>query len=122
MKKVHDWYTFGWQLGSSNAKASQSSSHLNNATSWYEFGWRAGMNADLSIPQQPSGLGSKFRNWWQSLAQSFSLQFSESFEPQIWKADQSEGLFNVRDPRTGRVLHSATEQEVRVWLEERYNA
>lgn len=76
------------------------------------------MDADLSLSDQPSRLGIKVRNWLQSLA----LQFSDSSEPRIWKAGQSEGLFNVRDPRTGRVLHGATQQEVMVWLEERYNA
>lgn len=122
MKTLHDWYTFGWQAGSSNANSPQSSNHLANSTSWYELGWRAGMNADLSLPQQPSGLGSRLRNWWQSLTQAPSFSIFTSSEPQIWKADSSQDVFNARDPRTGRVLYGATEAEVRVWLEERYNA
>lgn len=122
MKSLNNWYLFGWQTGISNPKSSQSSNHSANSTSWYEFGWRAAMNADLSIPQRSSGLGTKLRNGWQFLTQSLFLNAENSSEPRIWEAGQSEGLFNVRDPRTGRTLYGATEEEVRIWLEDRYNA
>ncbi|GEM_PF-1148989 len=122
MKTIHDWYTFGWQAGSSNAKSSQSSDHLADSTSWYELGWRSAMNADLSLSQQPSSLGRTLRNCWQFITQSLSSNMFMPSEPQVWEADPTKGLLSVRDPRTGRTLYNATEEEVRIWLEERYNA
>mgnify|MGYP006278371051 CR=1 FL=1 len=44
-------------------------------------------------------------------------------EPRIWLTHTADNKphWNVYDPATGRRLYGATENEVMVWLEQRYN-
>lgn len=129
MKRSQDWYNFGWQVGTTSGvdaspSASRSSPQSSPATSWYELGWRAGMEANLeSTPPSQSfkGLATPLKHSWHAVVRFFSVAFCESLEPRIWISDKTKGLFNAYDPRSGRMLHGATEQEVRTWLEDRYS-
>lgn len=61
--------------------------------------------------------------WWESaLAQLLPFpQLTASPEPEIWQSvDRSKRLWwHVYDPKTGKTTDWETEEEVRIWLEER---
>jgi len=50
------------------------------------------------------------------------VQLTTSTEPRVWQSQDSTGhvLWNAYDAATDRVIRNASEIEVRVWLETRY--
>jgi hypothetical protein len=59
---------------------------------------------------------------WQQMAQAIGNWFNTSPEPRIrHKYQAGQSYWQVYDPTTQRSERFATEQEVRVWLEQRYN-
>jgi len=59
---------------------------------------------------------------WQTLGYRLMSYFSGSSDPQIRQRTYGNQLvWHVYDPITGREWKFSTEQEVRIWLDERYN-
>lgn len=74
--------------------------------------------SDLVV-RRPSG----WQRLWTVLNQPLlSLRFSQCQEPQVWKTIDSVGRvwWHVFDPNTGRTASLDSEEEVQIWLEERY--
>lgn len=58
-------------------------------------------------------------NWLDRLARRIGAES----EPQVWEKHDRHGhtFFKVYDPQSDRYLYLSSEDEVRVWLEERYS-
>ena len=71
-----------------------------------------------SQPKTSWHLRHKLNSLWQSV-----VTFLEtSSEPQVWtKGKDYQTQWHVFDPATGQSAQFSSEEDVRVWLEERYN-
>ncbi|WRH67036.1 MAG: hypothetical protein RSE13_00635 [Planktothrix sp. GU0601_MAG3] len=58
-----------------------------------------------------------------SITTIFVNAFSSQTEPKIWQKKDADGniIWQTYDPVTGYQARFDTEQEVRIWLEKRYN-
>lgn len=85
----------------------------------YHAGWQHSHSADLATEPRRS-----FRQALSDVVQG-ALRFmtNANDEPHIWMSRDNHGVthWNAYDPLTNRRLSAATENEVLVWLEERYN-
>ncbi|MBD3883749.1 hypothetical protein IFO70_18460 [Phormidium tenue FACHB-886] len=74
------------------------------------------VSAKALRPAQPSRL----RHFWERLL----TLLSGRTEPQIWRKRDRAGnwYFQVFDPATGELSMLGSEQEVRIWIEQRYYA
>ncbi|MEL6161931.1 MAG: hypothetical protein AAGJ95_17285 [Cyanobacteria bacterium J06554_11] len=74
----------------------------------------------LSNPKRDpqASLATKLKN----LSRTLLSQLSGSSDPQVWQRKTRDGrvLWNAQDRVTGRVIHDASETEIRSWLENRY--
>jgi hypothetical protein len=61
---------------------------------------------------------SKARLNWQQLRRSLIALFTANSEPQIRKTNEG---WRVFDPISNQTIYFSTEQEVRIWLEQRYS-
>lgn len=61
---------------------------------------------------------SKARLNWQQLRRSLIALFTANSEPQIRKTNKG---WRVFDPISNQTIYFSTEQEVRIWLEQRYS-
>ena len=61
---------------------------------------------------------SKARLNWQQLGRSLVTFLTGSSEPKIRKTNQG---WHVFDPLSNQTLYFPTEQELRIWLEQRYS-
>ncbi|MBD3884616.1 hypothetical protein IFO70_23025 [Phormidium tenue FACHB-886] len=61
-----------------------------------------------------------FRNFWNNLL----MIFISSDEPQISRAIDAKGelYWRILDPRTGKLIFCNSEQEIRVWMEQRFSS
>lgn len=59
-----------------------------------------------------------------SWARTLMHQLTGSSEPRVWQTHDAYGqtLWNANDPTTSRTIRNASENEIRIWLEERYVA
>lgn len=73
---------------------------------------------------KPLGIGKKLINLAKTATEAFFNSLVFYSEPKIWKKIDAEGniFWKTYDPVTGMTAQFDTEQEVRIWLEERYNA
>jgi hypothetical protein len=87
----------------------------------YNTSWHHSHTADLAPEAQ---LHQSFRETladaWQGL---LNFLTKSGDEPRIWISHTATGepCWNAYDPITGRRLYAATENDVLVWLEKRYN-
>ncbi|TVQ57773.1 MAG: hypothetical protein EA366_07980 [Spirulina sp. DLM2.Bin59] len=67
-------------------------------------------------------LVSHFRQGLSHIAHGMMHFLTAGDEPRIWIEADAQGnvLYKGHDPRTGRRFAGGTEQEIRIWLEERY--
>ncbi|MEL6604172.1 MAG: hypothetical protein AAFP20_13205 [Cyanobacteria bacterium J06614_10] len=74
----------------------------------------------LSNPDRDpqKSLATKLKN----LSRTLLSQLSGSSDPQVWQSKTRDGqvVWNAQDSLTGRVIHDASETEIRIWLENRY--
>ncbi len=70
------------------------------------------------------GIGQKIINLAKIITEAFCNSLVLDSEPKIWKKTDAEGniFWKTYDPMTGSTASFDTEHQVRVWLEERYNA
>lgn len=61
-------------------------------------------------------------NWLSQIWQTLGKVFEVSAEPQVWKTYDFKGnpIWHTLDPITGEASDWISENDVRVWLEERY--
>lgn len=126
------WYVAAWHFGTAADPHTASSSHdpshpLGNAgdrdTDWYVKGLQLGTSTDLGA-EEPDWvrLGRSIKGAiaraWASIAKFVSV----SDEPRLWKTVSANGetLWNAYDPKTNHYVEGMTEQNMRIWLEERY--
>lgn len=79
----------------------------------------------LSRPStKPLGIAQKIINFAKATTEAFFNSLVLYSEPKIWKKTDAEGniFWKTYDPMTGTTASFDTEHQVRVWLEERYNA
>lgn len=71
-----------------------------------------------SKPSQRSLVQQLSHAWSQMLA-----HLSPSSEPHVWATQDATGrtLWNAYDPITGRSLRQVSDEEMRIWLEERHH-
>lgn len=74
----------------------------------------------FSVKPSLSDLKHNIRNIWQKFVSFITI----SDEPRIWTSIEHDGqtVWHVFNPVDNSVLAMASEQEVRVWIEERYYA
>lgn len=87
----------------------------------FHSGWHHRPSADSSPAKAtPACVWQRLNNAWQ---QFLSLITNANDEPHIWMSCDIHGRahWNAYDPLTGKRLYAATENEVLVWLEDRYN-
>jgi hypothetical protein len=87
----------------------------------YTAGWQQGQSADVSpAAKPPKTLGQSLKRAWQKLLAWIT---NPGDEPHIWTSHNRHGdlRWHGYDPLTGHRLYAATENEVLVWLENRYN-
>lgn len=70
------------------------------------------------------GIGQKIINVVKATTEAFFNSLVLYSEPKIWKKTDAAGniFWKTYDPMTGTTASFDTEHQVRVWLEERYNA
>ena len=70
------------------------------------------------------GIGQKIIHLAKGITEAFFNSLVLYSEPKIWKKTDAEGniIWKTYDPMTGFTASFDTEHQVRVWLEERYNA
>jgi hypothetical protein len=81
-------------------------------------GFIGGSHSRIATRSNQSNRRSLRRNWNQFL-DAFVTLLAGNTEPKIQQI--SEDNWRVYDPQSNRTLSFASEQEVRVWLDERYN-
>ena len=87
----------------------------------YYTGWHHSHTADVSpAVQSHKSFKELLANTWQGL---LNFLTNSGDEPRIWLSHTASGepRWHAYDPTTGRRLYAATENEVLVWLEKRYN-
>jgi hypothetical protein len=87
----------------------------------YYNGWHHGHTADVAPAEKSSkSFRQLLADTWHSLLKVFTNAGSE---PRITFCPTASGepRWNAYDPLTGRRLYSATEKDVLIWLEKRYN-
>ncbi|HEY9866448.1 MAG TPA: hypothetical protein V6D21_19910 [Candidatus Obscuribacterales bacterium] len=69
-------------------------------------------------------LGQNILHRLQSITAIFVNALASQTEPKIWQKKDAEGniIWQTYDPVTGDQARFDTEQEVRIWLEKRYNS
>ncbi len=82
--------------------------------------------AGLTRKQRQDATGRQSRasmGGWGAIAQRWLTQMTGSTDPRITQTYDSDGhpLWNVYDPVTHTTTALASEQEVRIWLDQRYN-
>lgn len=72
-----------------------------------------------SQPKTNRHLQNTLNNLWQSVVRFLRV----SPEPQVWttQVEKYQTQWNVLDPVTGQSAQFSSEEDVRVWLEDRYN-
>ena len=62
-------------------------------------------------------------HWLEQIWLSLGKVFEVSSEPQVWKTYDFKGnpIWHTHDPMTGESGDWISEEDVRIWLEERYN-
>lgn len=82
---------------------------------WYDQAWQLGTSADLNHPKPDQN------SYTPSFLQGAIAFFSGSSEPRVWKTqDQQDTLWNAYDPTSGKTVRKVSEDQLRVWLEERH--
>lgn len=68
-------------------------------------------------------LGQNILHSIKSITAIFVNAFASPTEPKIWQKKDADGnmIWQIYDPVTGYKARFDTEQEVRIWLEKRYN-
>ncbi|VXD23526.1 hypothetical protein [Planktothrix paucivesiculata] len=82
-----------------------------------------------SFPVLPSyqdkglSLGQNIIHSLKSITAIFMNAFASPTEPKIWQKKDADGnmIWQIYDPVTGYKARFDTEQEIRIWLEKRYN-
>ncbi|SKB15845.1 hypothetical protein PL11201_80155 [Planktothrix sp. PCC 11201] len=69
-------------------------------------------------------LGQNILHRLQSITAIFVNALASPTEPKIWQKKDAKGnrIWQIYDPVTGHKARFDTEQEVRIWLEKRYNS
>ena len=85
--------------------------------------WLEYQRLELIIP--PSPPRSKKQLSWQRLiaaCDTFLQAFVRPAEPQVWQTLDTAGnvWWSACDPATNRVIQDVSEEQIRVWLEQRY--
>lgn len=125
------WYTAGWHFGSiahaHNASPSHNQSGLKNAsgldTDWYVKGLQLGTSTNLDSENSSlTSLGTQTRRAIAHIWQAIAAFLSVSDDPRLWQTKSASGdiLWNAYDPKTNCHAEGLTEQDMRIWLEERY--
>jgi hypothetical protein len=84
--------------------------------------WQNYQNGGSVSNQSPKGkrpqMGEKLNSLWQAMLAHLKV----SSEPQVWQSRNATGetVWNAYNPTTGQSIDQVSEQEVRVWLEERH--
>ena len=66
---------------------------------------------------QATSIRETFHNAWHRFTELFAIDT----EPHVWKTrNHGHNLWHTYDPNTGSSADFASENEVRIWLEERY--
>ena len=75
-----------------------------------------------SYPSQ-SRQSNLLKNKLSNLLQSLVAQMTNTSEPRVWKSQDTTGRtqWNAYDGTFNRVIHNASETELREWLEHRYH-
>jgi hypothetical protein len=84
---------------------------------------------ETSFPTLPSyqakglSIGQNILHGLKSITAIFINALAPQTEPKIWQKKDADGnmIWQIYDPVTGHKARFDTEQEVRIWLEERYN-
>lgn len=56
---------------------------------------------------------------WRQIGRSIVDFFAGNLDPKIHRTHS--GSWHVFDPKSGQTLHFSSEQEVRIWLDQRYS-
>jgi hypothetical protein len=90
--------------------------------SWLEY-----QRLELIIPEQPDtrGYQTSWKNWWWNLMQRWQNLFqpmTHSSELTVWCAQDKFGTmrWSAHDRVTGRSIDGVSEEQIRVWIEQRY--
>ena len=62
------------------------------------------------------------KRWLKNFFSMLLAQMEETADPQVWATHDAAGhtLWNAYDSASGRIIRKASETELRVWLENRY--
>lgn len=87
--------------------------------------WLGHQEWDATAPNQNTFTDAKktLLSLLEQASQSFMQRLMADAEPRVWHTCDAEGnlWWHAHDSVTGRSLHNASEAEVRIWLEQRYN-
>ena len=87
----------------------------------YNAGWKYSHATDVApVAESQKSFKQVLADAWQGL---LNFLTSPGDEPRLWMTHTAAGepRWNAYDPTTGRRLYAASEGEVLVWLEKRYN-
>ncbi|MBE9061051.1 hypothetical protein [cf. Phormidesmis sp. LEGE 11477] len=65
---------------------------------------------------------SDLKRWLKNLFRTLLSQMAGTAEPQVWSTQDTAGqvLWNAYDGASGKIIRNASETEMRIWLENRY--
>lgn len=80
------------------------------------------LDVNSTFEDRRSRTGKDIYNFAVQITQTLFKSLAGGNEIEIWQSRDRHGnlLWNVHDPRSGRSAQLDSEQEVRIWLEERY--
>jgi hypothetical protein len=91
-------------------------------TGWFEHYPHPSSDQQKPAKDSKSLQGSKLTSLLQQFKTSLTKLLTCSSEPQIWQKRDRQGnlVWRMYDPQTNQSAVFASEEEVRIWLEERY--
>lgn len=69
-----------------------------------------------------TGLTAQLSNLVSNLVSTLFMQMTSTSEPRVWESKDAAGhtLWNAYDSVSDRIIHNASETEMRIWLETRH--
>lgn len=87
---------------------------------WQQYQYSGQVPAQLERNRSKLTIAAKLKSIWQTA----TAYLEASSEPRVWSSQDQAGriAWSAYDPTTKQSIHQITEQEMRVWLEERHYA